>query len=80
MSEFKPKRYHVYCSVPSKDKRNKTGEYTFRVGITNDRVDIPRIIMEDRISAANTFVVLTAKPEHKRTYSVFEAEWTKLEI
>ena len=76
-SEFEPARFHVFCSVPTTDPRSKTGLYTFRVGVTNDREKIAGIIADDRKNAANTFGGLIAKPDRKRTYSVFEAAWTK---
>lgn len=79
-TDWKPSRYHVYCSVPSNDKRNETGIYTFRVGVTNDRDAIAGMIADDRKSSTDTFGGLLEKPKLVRTYSAFEAEWSKLDI
>lgn len=77
---FEPSRYYVFCSVPSTDRRNKTGLYTFRVGTTNDLDEIPVLIANDRCQAADTFGDMIAKPTVERSYSVFEAAWFKLDM
>lgn len=79
-SSFKPSRYYVFCSVSSTDFRNKTGVYTFRVGITNDLDAVPAMIADDRRDATSTFGGMIARPTVERTYSVFEAVWTKLDV
>jgi ribosomal protein L23 len=78
--EFLPSKYHIYCSVPSTDRHSKTGVYTFRVARTNDKAEIAGLIEDDRRQSADTFGGLIDKPQAIRTYSVFEAEWRKVDI